>query len=24
MMELGPVRLEHYLERVRKTSSDKR
>ena len=23
MMELGPVRLEHYLERVRKTSSDK-
>jgi Bacterial protein of unknown function (DUF885) len=24
MMEFGPVRLEHYLERVRKTSSDKR
>jgi hypothetical protein len=23
MMELGPVRLEHYLERVRKISSDK-
>jgi hypothetical protein len=23
MMELGPVRLEHYLERVRKTNSDK-
>jgi len=23
MMELGPVRLEHYLERVRKSSSDK-
>ena len=23
MMELGPVSLEHYLERVRKTSSDK-
>jgi hypothetical protein len=22
MMELGPVRLEHYLERVRRTSSD--
>jgi uncharacterized protein (DUF885 family) len=23
MMELGPIRLEHYLERVRKASSDK-